>query len=122
MWSRCVLTDALPRGHEYRRVEDEVRQVIDIEIKKKVTEYRAEVLEDELGRRYRAAFPTGVTRPVQYGASVKAEAVYMSVYQLLPFHRVQEFFRDQAGIELSVGTIENFRREAYERLEPFEEI
>jgi transposase len=52
---------------------------------------------------------------------VKAEAVYLSVYQLLPSHRVQEFFRDQAGIELSVGTLHNFRQEAYERLQPFEE-
>lgn len=112
----------LPRGHEYRRVDDEVRQVIDIVIKRKVTEYRAEVLEDERGRRYRAEFPAGVSRPVQYGASVKAEAVYLSVYQLLPSHRVQEFFRDQAGIELSVGTLQNFRQEAYERLQPFEEV
>jgi transposase len=110
----------LPRGHQYRKVEEDVRQVIDIEIKRKVTEYRAEVLEDERGRQYRAAFPEGVTRPVQYGASVKTEAVYMSVYQLLPNHRVQDFFRDQAGIELSVGTLQNFRREAYERLEEFE--
>lgn len=110
----------LPRGHEYRRVQEDVRQVIDIEIKRKVTEYRAEVLEDERGRQYRAAFPEDVTRPVQYGASVKAEALYMSVYQLLPNHRVQDFFRDQAGIELSVGSLQNFRREAYERLEEFE--
>jgi transposase len=112
----------LPRGHEYKRVQDDVRQVIDIEIKRKVTEYRAEVLEDERGRQYRAEFPQGVTRPVQYGASVKAEAVYLSVYQLLPNHRVQDFFRDQAGIELSVGTLQNFRREAYERLEQFEKV
>jgi transposase len=112
----------LPRGQDYRRVEDEVRQVIDIEIKRKVTEYRAEVLEDARGRRYRAEFPQGVSRPVQYGASVKMEAVYMSVYQLLPCQRVQDFFRDQAGIELSTGTLQNFRREAYARLEEFERI
>ena len=112
----------LPRGHDYTRVEDDVRQVINISITRKVTEYRAEVVEDEAGKQYRAEFPTGVTRPVQYGASVKAEAVYLSGYQLLPVNRVQEFFRDQAGIELSGGTIQNFRQEAYDRLDKFEEI
>jgi transposase len=112
----------LPRGHEYTRIEDEIRQVIDISITRKVTEYRAEVLEDERGKQYRAEFPGTVTRPVQYGASVKAEAVYMSAYQLLPFNRVQEFFRDQAGIALSAGTLHNFRQEAYDALDRFEEI
>lgn len=112
----------LPRGHEYIRVEDEVRQVIDIVIKRHVTEYRAEVLEDERGKQYRAEFPQGVSRPVQYGTSVKAEAVYMSAYQLVPVNRVQDFFRDQAGIELSGGTIHNFRKEAYQLLADFEDI
>ena len=112
----------LPRGHEYMPVDDEVRQVIDILVTRVVTEYRAEVLEDENGKQYVAAFPDGVTRPVQYGASVKAQAVYLSAYQLLPFNRVQDFFRDQAGLEISTGTIHNFRREAYKRLEDFERI
>lgn len=112
----------LPHGHDYRRVEDEIRQVINISITRIVIEYRAEVVEDENGRQYRAEFPQGVTRPVQYGASVKAEAVYLSGYQLLPLNRVQEFFRDQAGIELSAGTLHNFRKEAYERLADFEKV
>jgi len=112
----------LPRGHRYKRVKDDIRQVIDIVITRKVTEYRAEVLEDEQGRQYRAEFPEGVTRPVQYGTSVKAAAVYMSVYQLLPYNRVQDFFRDQAGIEISSGTLCNFAEESYHLLEGFEEI
>lgn len=112
----------LPRGHQYRRIEDDIRQVIDIQIKRQVTEYRAEVLEDERGKQYRATFPKEAIRPVQYGGSVKAEAVYMSVYQLLPNHRVQEFFRDQSGIELSVGTLQNFRTQAHVLLDEFEKI
>lgn len=112
----------LPRGHEYRRIEDEKRQIIDIVIHRHVTEYRAEVLEDEQGREYRAEFPPGVTRPVQYGNSIKAAAVYQLGYQLLPLNRVQDFFRDQAGLEISEGTLHTFRREAYERLERFEAI
>jgi len=96
--------------------------MIDIVITRKVTEYRAEVLEDEEGRQYRAKFPEGVTRPVQYGTSVKVEAVYMSVYQLLPYNRVQDFFQDQAGIEISCGTLCNFAKENYDLLEKFEDV
>lgn len=51
-----------------------------------------------------AAFPEGVTRPAQYGNSVKAHAVYLSIYQLLPYERVQSMFVEQYGIPLSVGS------------------
>ena len=112
----------LPKWHEYHRIEDEVRQIIDISITQKVTEYRAEVVKDERGRQYRAEFPAGITRPVQYGASVKAEAMYMSAYQFVPCNRVRDFFRDQAGIELSSGTLHNFGKETYKLLEKFEEM
>jgi len=111
----------LPKGHRYKRVRDDVRQVVDIQITRKVTEYRAEVLEDERGKQYRAEFPAEVTRPVQYGASVRAMAVYLSTYQLLPCNRIQDFFRDQVGIEISGGSICNFRQEAFYLLEGFEE-
>ncbi len=98
----------------------ESRQVVDIQITKHVTEYRAEILVDSTGQQWVAAFPDGVTRPVQYGASVKAESVYMSQQQLIPYERVQDYFSDQAGIPLSTGSVFNFNKEAYERLAPFE--
>ena len=59
----------------------ESRQVIDIEISKVVTEYRVEIVEDAQGLQFIAEFPTGVTRPVQYGHLVKAQSVYMSQQQ-----------------------------------------
>ena len=57
-----------------------------------------------------------------YGASVKAEALYMSAYQLIPYNRSQDLFRDQAQIELSCGTLHNFAKGAYKLLEGFEDI
>ena len=71
----------IPSGR-YRGAGFESRQVIDIEIRRQVTEYRAEILEDDKGNQFVAQFPAGVTRPVQYGNSVKAQSVYMSQQQL----------------------------------------
>ena len=113
---------ALPKGKRYTRVEDETRQVIDIKITRHVTEYRAEVLEDEGGQRYVAEFPPGVTRHVQYGAEFKSEIVYFDTYQLLPFARIQEHFKDQVNIGVSQGTIWNAAVQAYELLDSFEEV
>ena len=110
----------IPASRRYRQVEPEKRQVIDVNIKMHVTEYQAEVLEDDQGKRYVATFPEGVTKAVQYGIGVKAESVYMSQYQLIPLLRVQDYFTDQIGLPLSKGSISNFNEEAYARLEPFE--
>ena len=43
-------------------------------------------------------FPQGVNGPIQYGVGVKAHAVYLSQYQLLPYNRIEEYFSDQLGI------------------------
>ena len=108
-----------PRS-KYKVVGYEARQVFDIKISRVVTEYRAEVVEDAKGNRIVASFPEGVTKAVQYGPDLKAHAVYMSQYQLIPYKRIQEYFEGQIGIPLSEGSVYNFNREAYESLEPFE--
>lgn len=112
----------LPKGH-YEEAEVERRQVFDIQICRWVTEYQAEVLIDKnTGNRYVATFPDDVGKAVQYGNQLKAHAVYMSQYQLIPYNRVQEFFADQMGIPISEGSIYNFNMEAYKKLKPFEGI
>jgi transposase len=111
----------LPPG-TWKEVGFEKRQIFDLRISRHVTEYRAQILENEQGQRYVAAFPEGVTRPAQYGNSVKAHAVYLSIYQLLPYERVQSMFVEQYGIPLSVGSIANFNREAGELILPFEAV
>jgi len=104
----------------FTHVGFERRQVVDIDIRRVVTEYRAEVLKDENGKRYVAPFPDGVTRPVQYGNGIKAHAVYLSQFQLLPYKRIEDYFRDQLQIPISSGTICNFNQDASKRLELFE--
>jgi transposase len=109
----------LPAG-TYRAAGFEARQIIDIEISKVVTEYRAEVLEDEDGNRFVAAFPAGVKSDVQYGNSVKAHSVYLSQFQLLPYDRIRDYFANQGGIPISAGSVFNFNKEAFDRLAEFE--
>jgi len=110
----------LPKGPQYREAGHEIRQVIDIDLSRFVTEYRAQILEDDQGNRFVAPFPQGVNRPVQYGLTLKANAVYMSQFQLLPYDRVRDHFQDQLHIPVSAGSVFNFNKDAYTRLAPFE--
>ncbi len=112
---------SLPKG-DCKHIGFETRQVIDLVISKVITEYQAEILEDSNGKRHTAQFPEGVSRPVQYGHNIKGNAVYLSQYQLIPYNRVEENFKDQADIAISSGTINNFNKEAYERLQGFDNI
>ena len=112
--------NTLPQG-QYREAGYETRQVVDVDITTIVTEWRAEILEDSLGKRHVAPFPEGVTRPVQYGIGVKGNAVYMSQYQLIPYNRIEDHFLDQMRIPVSAGTIYNFNQDAFNRLEGFDE-
>ena len=114
-------TNMLPQNRNFHDVGVETRQVIDIEINQVVTEYRAQILEDGLGNRFVAEFPFGVTRPVQYGSNVKANALYMSHYQMVPYERITDHFKDQLGLSISAGTLFNFNKQAYNLLESFED-
>lgn len=110
----------LPPGN-YSVVGHDKRQVIDIETQVIITELQAEIVEDQItGKRFTASFPAWVTRPIQYGPSVKAQSVYLSQYQLTPYNRIEDYFKDQVGLTVSEGSFFNFNREAYELLADFE--
>ncbi len=96
--------DSLPSG-KLRAEPPEIRQIFDIRIQRWVTEYQAEVLIDENGKRYVAPFPDTVPQKVQYGPTIKAHVVYLSQFQLLPYLRIQDYFLDQVGIPLSVQPV-----------------
>jgi transposase len=110
----------LPEG-QYRDGGIEKRQVFDIDISAVVTEYQAQVLINEQGKRFVAPFPEGVTRPAQYGPGIKANSVYMSMFQLIPYNRVEDHFLEQMGIPISAGSIFNFNQEAHELLGSFDQ-
>jgi transposase len=110
----------LPPG-DYHDAGFEIRQVFDLDISTVVTEFRAQVLQDQAGNRYVAPFPESVTRPVQYGHGVKAHSVYMSQFQLIPYKRIENYFMDQMQLPASAGSIFNFNQEAYKLLEHFDQ-
>ena len=60
---------------------EKMRQAVDIDFTRVVTEYHAQILESELGRRFVAPFPQDVNSRIQYRYGLKAHAVYLSQYQ-----------------------------------------
>lgn len=54
-----------------------------------------------------ADFPLGVNAPIQYGSSVESLVSYLSVYQSIPFARLQNLFAQVFSLPLSQGTVGN---------------
>ena len=101
----------------------EKRQVYDVpKPRPEVIEHRRETLSCPCcGLLNKAAFPEGVTQPVQYGENLITQAVYLSQYQLIPYNRVVEFFADIYALKISEATIYNAITTVHEALGPAEE-
>lgn len=61
------------------------------------------------------AFPLGVNAPIQYGNSVEANVAYNSVFQNMPFARMQKMFLHQYSLPISQGTIGNILERVAEK-------
>ena len=85
----------------------EKRQVFDLpEVCIEVTEHQAEIkVCPSCQSQTKAAFPFGVSQPVQYGNRIKSRMSYLHEYQLLPLGRVQETLQDFYGQNIAEGTI-----------------
>ena len=85
----------------------EKRQVFDIPpVQIEVTEHQAAIkCCPRCGAVVKGDFPPEVTQPVQYGPRIKAQAVYLNTYQLLPLARTCQLFEDFYGHAPSEGLL-----------------
>lgn len=96
----------------------EKRQVYDLPpMGLMVTEHQCERKLCTCGHANKAAFPEGVNAPVQYGPKVKAAAVYLKNYQLLPYERTCQLMGDFFGAAMSEGTLANLIGQCHAQLE-----
>ncbi len=94
------LADVLPSQVERRQVFDLPPLALEVTEHQVLTK-----LCPCCGEPSRGEFPAGVTQPVQYGARVKAVAVYLLAYQLIPYERVTELMSDLLAVPLCEGTL-----------------
>jgi transposase len=91
---------------------NEKRQEIGIKVIRWTTEHQSIVKEcPACGTANAGDFPAGIKAPVQYGASIKELAGYLSVYQYLPYNRIAGLFSDVFGVPLSEGTVDTILAE-----------
>ncbi|MFL5289642.1 MAG: IS66 family transposase [Rhodopila sp.] len=98
-------------------IDHVARQVFDLPEPKPliVTEHRAHGCRcTACGTQTRAAFPDGVTAPVQYGPRIAAFVLYLLHYQLLPEKRLARLMADLFGVTLVAASIARISR-AYAR-------
>jgi transposase len=112
---RAALTTAMSIGYAARQVFDlpEPQPLM-------VTEHRAHTCRcGRCGAPARAAFPDGITAPVQYGPRVAAIVVYLLHAQFLPEDRLAEAMADLFGVSLVAATIARISRSCAARFQGF---
>ncbi len=94
-------------------VSVERRQVFEApQTRAHVTEHQLLKLRCSCGVETKAPAPSEATAPACYGPGVRALAVYLSVYQHVPYDRLAEIFADVLSMPVSVGAIKAMVAEA----------
>jgi transposase len=104
-------------------VDVERRQVFEVpRTRAHVTEHQMLRLRCRCGCETKGPAPPEATAPACYGPSVRAVAVYLSVYQHVPYDRLAEIFADLLQIPVSVGAIKTMVAEAGGALGLFSDV
>jgi len=98
-------------------IDYERRQIFDIVIKRKVTEYRSEIKRcPNCNRKNKADFPDSVPKPVQIGNIILTITTYLRNYHLIPYYRIKEITRDVFGLSVSTATIQKAETKCFHKL------
>ena len=104
-------------------VDVDTRQVFELpEIRPYVTEYRIERRRCRCGCEVKGTVPDQATAPACYGPGVRGLAVYLAIYQHLPYDRMAQLFSDVFGLPISVGTLTAIVAEAGGKLGVFSDV
>lgn len=94
-------------------IDVERRQVFEVpKVRAHVTEHQMLKVRCRCGCETKAPPPPEATAPACYGPGVRALAVYLSVYQHVPYDRLAEIFADVLNMAVSVGAIKTMVAEA----------
>ena len=97
----------------------EARQVMELPpLAVEVTEHRCLAVTCPCGKVHRGQFPAGVTEAIQYGPRLKALAVYLTQYHLLPMRRSAELIEEIFGAPISAASLHGYIRESATHLAP----
>jgi len=107
------LADAVMVGEASRQVFDIANPTV------YVTEHRALRRRCSCGSVTAAVFPTEATAPACYGPNVKAYAIYLLCRQHVPQQRCAEALSEMFGVDVSVGTLNNWLTQAAGTLDVF---
>jgi len=58
-------------------------------------------------KNHKSSFPAHLKSPIQYGKDIVALNAYLSAYQMLPFKRCEELFKDVFGMSICQATLKN---------------
>lgn len=101
--------------------EYKTRQIHEIEIKRIVTEHRAEVKQCIHCRHTNIAdFPADITHYVQYGPTYRTIMVCLNQGHFVPYDRLSEISSHIFGIPVSTGSLVNMVEQCHQQLEEAE--
>ena len=111
--TRCGanIEDIAPLRHENRQELDIIKP------RSFVTEHRAEIkICKKCSCSNVGLFPDHIKSVLQYGVNVRSYAIYLNQYQLIPFKRLQEMFKDCFNLSMSQSSFANFNTECANKL------
>lgn len=99
---------------------DYITQIISLpKLKPLITEVRHYVtICRKCGKRVKSHSERRRSNAVVYDASVKGLVVYLSTVQFLPYNRIESFFKEVFGLEISPGSMINWINEAKKAAAP----